>query len=356
MTAKKSWRDAIAVHPAADLFPMMSSEELRALGEDIRAHGLRHPIVVTLNSALLSNEPSDYSLLDGRNRLDAMELVGIQFELEFCRRKRKAWGKWILGQPEDAEHLIDHGLDETVRQESDADPYDYVLSANVHRRHLTNEQKRELIAKVIKAKPELSDRQIGTKTGTDHKTVAKVRTQTEGRGEIPHVETRTDTAGRQQPASKARAGTSSEEWTMSNDSKVCPSTSGEPRSWGMLAITEDGKRWSDGVRFRTRPEACHYLTNFRPQLGDLALTELRAFESDDEPSGAGFPLDRKGRMLKKLLFEHGTCGTLKWRLLDTKDYDIADRCLRLVEQMNVEERRRFSAALYKEKYLSGGAA
>jgi hypothetical protein len=30
----KSWRAVLPVHPAADLFPMMSESELRELGED----------------------------------------------------------------------------------------------------------------------------------------------------------------------------------------------------------------------------------------------------------------------------------------------------------------------------------
>ena len=35
----KSWRDVIKVHPAADLLPMMSPDELKTLGEDIKANG-----------------------------------------------------------------------------------------------------------------------------------------------------------------------------------------------------------------------------------------------------------------------------------------------------------------------------
>ena len=31
----KTWRDMLEVHPAADLFPMMAPDELKALGEDI---------------------------------------------------------------------------------------------------------------------------------------------------------------------------------------------------------------------------------------------------------------------------------------------------------------------------------
>ena len=37
--ATKSWRD-IPIHPAADLFPLMAPDELKALGEDIKKNGL----------------------------------------------------------------------------------------------------------------------------------------------------------------------------------------------------------------------------------------------------------------------------------------------------------------------------
>ena len=40
-----SWRDTYEVHPAADVFPMVSDEELTALGEEIaEKNGLREPI------------------------------------------------------------------------------------------------------------------------------------------------------------------------------------------------------------------------------------------------------------------------------------------------------------------------
>jgi hypothetical protein len=59
----------------------------------------------------------------------------------------------------DIESLKDR--DHPIRTQLNADvmdPYEYVLSANLHRRHLTADQKRELIAKVLKAKPEASVR------------------------------------------------------------------------------------------------------------------------------------------------------------------------------------------------------
>lgn len=50
-----------------------------------------------------------------------------------------------------------------------------------------------------------SDREIARKCGVDHKTVSAARCELVGRGEIPHVDTRTDSAGRQQPAARAPA-------------------------------------------------------------------------------------------------------------------------------------------------------
>ena len=64
------------------------------------------------------------------------------------------------------------------------DPTTLALSLNAHRRHLTPELKRGLIAKLLEAKPELSDRAIGRLTKSDHKTVGDVRSK--ANGEIPH--------------------------------------------------------------------------------------------------------------------------------------------------------------------------
>ena len=44
----------------------------------------------------------------------------------------------------------------------------------MHRRHLTAEQKREIVAKVLKAQPEKSNRTIASQTKVDHKTVGSV--------------------------------------------------------------------------------------------------------------------------------------------------------------------------------------
>jgi hypothetical protein len=84
------------------------------------------------------------------------------------------------------------------------DPVTFVISKNTHRRHLTPEDKRDLIAKLVTAAPEKSNRQIAEMAKVDHKTVASVRAKKEARGEIPHVEARTDKKGRKQQAHKPR--------------------------------------------------------------------------------------------------------------------------------------------------------
>jgi hypothetical protein len=63
--------------------------------------------------------------------------------------------------------------------------HDYAVRANLACRHLTQLQKRELIAAELERDPSRSDREIGRLCGADHKTVGAVR-----RGEIPHPDPR----------------------------------------------------------------------------------------------------------------------------------------------------------------------
>jgi hypothetical protein len=74
--AQQSWRDVLPVHPACGLFPMLPESELRELGEDIKKNGLKSRIVLWSPGAQTDKDQPTL-LLDGRNRLDAMELVGL---------------------------------------------------------------------------------------------------------------------------------------------------------------------------------------------------------------------------------------------------------------------------------------
>jgi hypothetical protein len=101
----------------------------------------------------------------------------------------------------------DFGTGKWKREPDLPDPWAYVLSVNAARRHLTAEQKREVIAKLLKAQPGKSNRQIAEMAKDEHKKVGRVRADLEARGVLPHVEATTDTKGRQQPTKKAKRGT-----------------------------------------------------------------------------------------------------------------------------------------------------
>ena len=195
------WRKYLRIHPAAELFPLMKDMDpagFRDLVEDICAHGLAEPIV-----GWASNE--GVFVLDGRNRLYALAQLGLLYETDDHHVGIKKWtgSEWSdrLGARIDGYD----GAFRIIYEREGLDPYELVISLNVHRRHLKPEKKHELIAAVLKAKPELSDRRIGKMTDSDKNTVATDRAILEGRGEIPHVETRTDTKGREQPAKKPKA-------------------------------------------------------------------------------------------------------------------------------------------------------
>jgi hypothetical protein len=202
-TRKPSWRDILPIHPAAELFPLMTPAELHELSEDIKTNGLQIPITVMVDKR---GDEWTYQLIDGRNRLDAIELAGfntIAAKRSAGRAARRKVGMecgldTFLGLP---------GMNDTkvaINYISPPDDvYAFVASANVHRRHLTAEQKHDLIAKVIKATPEKSDRQIAEATKSNRTTVGQIRKTLEKAGDVSIVDTRTDSKGREQPAHKA---------------------------------------------------------------------------------------------------------------------------------------------------------
>lgn len=95
-------------HPAAEIFPLLEGDELAALAADIKEHGQRVPIVT-----------HEGRILDGRNRWRACEIAGV----------------------------------EPVTEEWDGaggSPTWWVLSVNLHRRHL---DKSQAAIAAAKAKP-----------------------------------------------------------------------------------------------------------------------------------------------------------------------------------------------------------
>ena len=152
----------------------MPPDELRVLGEDIRKHGLREPVVLQkqyrrrADGSIRNEHDYELALIDGRSRLDAMEEA--DFPLVRDGKLDKTLGHAALG----LEPLTGGAYAEL---DPGVDPYDFVVSRNIFRRHLTAGQKRELIAKLLKADASKSDRQIGETIKADHKTVGAVRAE-----------------------------------------------------------------------------------------------------------------------------------------------------------------------------------
>jgi hypothetical protein len=174
------WRDHVAIHPAANILPAISDTDLAALAEDIRKQDQQHEV------ALFQDSDGNISLLDGRSRLDAMEKIGL---------------------PIIKDGALDPDVVKIITKAGNVDPYEYVMSANVHRRHLSPEDKRRVIAELLKAKPDQSNRKIAAQVRVDHKTVAAVRAKCEATGEIPQLERTVGADGKSRPTqNKAEIG------------------------------------------------------------------------------------------------------------------------------------------------------
>src|SRR5262245_33949343 len=128
--------DNLIAHPLANMFPMIEGAEFANLKADIAANGIHQPIVLYQGQ-----------ILDGRNRYKAAKEVGRKLGPENF--------KTFEGDLAAAEA--------------------FVISTNVHRRHLTNAQKQEFIRLMIEKNPSATNRQIARLCQLSHSTVASVR-------------------------------------------------------------------------------------------------------------------------------------------------------------------------------------
>lgn len=99
----------LGYHPLANLFPLIEGADFDRFVEGFRADGTLHDKIVLL----------DGQILDGRNRYRACQATGITPHFEQYNEKI-------------------HG-----------DALKYVVSKNLHRRHLTDDQRRMLAAKLV---------------------------------------------------------------------------------------------------------------------------------------------------------------------------------------------------------------
>lgn len=139
-------------HPLSEMFPPISQEDFIKLVADIKANGLLQPIVLYQGK-----------ILDGNNRYRACSLAGIEPRVEEFKS---------------------------------SDAQAYVVSVNIHRRHLSLDQRRDIIAKLLKADPSKSNRQIAETTKVSHHTVGDVRSELETTGQIAQLENTTGADGK----------------------------------------------------------------------------------------------------------------------------------------------------------------
>jgi len=174
-----SRHDVLPTHAAAELFEPLPDDELNSFTETIIANGIAALVPVII---YVDDDGQEF-LLDGRNRLDALQLAGI---VDLTKH----------GRFNSAE--IPH------QRVAGVDPVALATSLNTRRRNLTREAKHAVIGKLLKMRPGISDHQVATCVGVSHNTVKAVRAELVGRCQIDNVETRVDSKGRRQPAKKPR--------------------------------------------------------------------------------------------------------------------------------------------------------
>ena len=151
------------------LLPPLDDEAFAALRESIAERGVLVPVEVDESGAVL----------DGHHRLQAVEEL-------------RAEGVKVPDFP----RVVRAGLAETEKRQ-------LVRALNMARRHLSQRERRALVADAIRDDPQASDRRIAVVLGVSHPTVAAVRSELVAAGDVENLSTRTDALGRSQPATKA---------------------------------------------------------------------------------------------------------------------------------------------------------
>lgn len=131
--------EGIPVHPVASLFPMIDDESLRGLADDIRENGLREPIVL----AHMGDGFDDEVLIDGRNRYRACLLAGVE-------------PKFV-----DLHTLPNVSADEGADFITEESVSRWIVSHNLHRRHLSPSQRTAVAVEFVAVFAEAAKKRQG---------------------------------------------------------------------------------------------------------------------------------------------------------------------------------------------------
>jgi ParB-like chromosome segregation protein Spo0J len=121
------------IHPMAAMFPLLEGEEFEQLVESIDKHGIQTPILLLHHPPGHPRHKKGEPLIvvDGRNRLRAWERLANQGKVD-----REYWTNYVTplsydGDPNDEAY---------IRQR--------ILAANIHRRHLTPDQRAAIMLRL----------------------------------------------------------------------------------------------------------------------------------------------------------------------------------------------------------------
>jgi hypothetical protein len=262
-------------HEAANIFPLVPAEELQTLADDIKTTGMKNPIVLL-----------DDKVLDGRNRLLACKLVGVT------------------------------PLFESRTPENIGSPVQWVLSQNLHRRHINKSQLAFIAVEAEKIfAVEAERRRLSTlKQGTKAPVKAKIPEREQGQardkaaaacGVSPsYVSAAKDIAARApEVAAKVKAGT----MTMAEAkavTKPAPSAPVKP-----VALSPHEKRAAELHAFAqtlwstaATVTVCRKLSGFTPFHFNLEIDEL---EEEDLRAAMTAASESRKQRVKKALAKRG---------------------------------------------------
>lgn len=143
----------------ADVVRPLNPDEVSALHASLDEHGQRSPILVDERGVII----------DGHHRVMWLTERGIEPRYEV------------------ADDL------------SDEDKRKIAVSLNVDRRQMTQAEKREAVAMLLKIAPERSDRQVAADVGVSPSTVGAVRAERELTGELSNLDSRVGADGKERP-------------------------------------------------------------------------------------------------------------------------------------------------------------
>jgi ParB-like chromosome segregation protein Spo0J len=153
------------------VMPPLSDEEFKALMDDIAENGVQVPVVV---------DDAGF-IIDGFHRV-------------------RAWEQMKVFHHDLPPYKTEIASDATT----EAEKRDLAWRLNMKRRHLSPEQKREMLAAKIKESTEWTDNRIAELMAVDDKTVRRVRKALETRKDIPVLEYLEGKDGKRYPRERPR--------------------------------------------------------------------------------------------------------------------------------------------------------